>query len=454
MTLLRKISRQLWQAKNMGIGHVWAKVIRRMAGGASTPNPSETALRIHAARSTEQTSLIEREIRKLSSEMREAFEEGRYSDYLRLGNESGSLRDELARRWGMDPAERRVIGSSFLGPLGHLSFLDMYVKGATLRQMDQRFTNVLAEKSKVANRSYLQLWEKHLEVRKITLQEWVDVDLVEWPICERADFVRTVGGYENSMSFWDRVNRDWENETRDPLLELDSGLLDRGTSVLRKMGLKESDWYVCFHVREGDHRVTYRGPNSDVSTYSLAMDEVVKRGGVAIRMGNTDMTAIKEKPGIVDYAHSVRRADWMDVFLWATCRFFVGTGSGPIHVPGTFGVPVLMTNTSAIGMFPSYSVGSKMITKHFHDQETGRELALAEALDRRVGWNWSADFSKQGVTMRDNTPEELRDAVVDMFGGDHSLTKSQIAMNEQRASSGSLITTPFAPTFAETMAMR
>lgn len=454
MTLFRQISRQFWQAKNMGVSHVVAKVIRRVAGGPKIPNASDDALRIEAARSTERSARIVSQLRVLSSEVKEAFDDGRYADYLRLGNESGSMRDDLAREWGMDPVDRRIIGSSFLGPLGHLSFLDMYVKGVQLREMNQRSTNVLAENSKVANRSYLHLWEKHLAVRKITLREWVNVDLLEWPICERADFVRTTGGYENSMSFWDKVNRMWENEGRAPLLELDAELLDRGKSVLRRMGLKDDDWYVCFHVREGDHRVTYRGPNSDVSTYALAMEEVVRRGGVAIRMGNTEMTAITEKPGIVDYAHSVRRADWMDVFLWATCRFFVGTGSGPIHVPGTFGVPVLMTNTSAIGMFPSYSVGSMMITKHFHDEKTGRELSLSEALSRRVGWNWSADFSRQGVMMRDNTPEELRDAVIDMFEAGRPPTNAQISANDQRASSGSVITTPFAPTFAESMAAR
>lgn len=422
-----------------------------MKGGRRTPRASNKAMKVYVGRSNEVTSRIEREFRKLASEAKEAFDDGRYADYLRLGNESGSLRDELARKWGMDPTERRIIGSSFLGPLGHLSFLDMYVKGSLLQRMDQRSTIVLAEESKVANRSYLKLWEQHFELRNISTREWADVDLLEWPICERADFVRTTGGYVNSMSFWDSVNREWEDEGRSSLLQLDAALLDRGRSVLRRMGLKESDWYVCFHVREGDHRVTYRGPNSDVSTYVMAMAEVVRRGGVAIRMGNTNMTAIKEQPGIVDYAHSVRRADWMDVFLWATCRFFVGTGSGPIHVPGTFGVPVLMTNTSAIGMFPSYSVGSLMITKHFHDHATGRELSLAEALHRRVGWNWSADFSAQGVTVRDNTPEELRDAVIDMFDGIRTPTNAQIAISEQRTSSGSAITTPFAPTFAETM---
>ena len=454
MKLLKKIARQIWQARNMGIGHVMRKVIRRVAGGAKVPSASAEALKTHASRLTERSRRLEADLQSLSQEVKKAFDEGRYADYVRFGAESGQLRDELAREWSMDPTGRRLIGSSFLGPLGHLSFLDMYVKGMSLKSMDQRSTVVLAEQSKTANRSYLKLWEQHLEIEKITPKNWADTDLLQWPICERADFVRTANGYVNSMTFWDRTNREWESERRDPLLKIDDRTFERGKSVLNKMGLKDDDWYVCFHVREGDHRITYRGPNADVHTYTAAMTEVVRRGGVVIRMGNTDMTPISEETGIVDYAHSVRRADWMDVFLWATCKFFVGTGSGPIHVPGTFGVPVLMTNTSAIGMFPSYSVNSMMIAKHFHDSATHRELSLSEALERRVGWNWSADFSQQGVDMRDNTPEELRAAVVDMFDRAQSLTAAQRALDEQRRSAGSAITTPFAPTFAEAMITR
>lgn len=454
MTLSRTIARQIWQARNMGLGHVMSKVLRRVTGGAKASAASDEAQKTHASRVTERSVRIEADLQSVSEGVKAAFDDGRYADYVRLGAEAGELRDNLAREWGMDPAEQRLIGSSFLGPLGHLSFLDMYVKGMSLGSMNQRSTSVLAERSKIANRTYLQLWADHLTVEKITPKEWVDIDLLRWPICERADFVRTAHGYVNSMTFWDRTNRTWETERRAPLLTLDPRIVERGKSVLSKLGVREDDWYVCFHVREGDHRLTYRGPNADVATYAMAMAEVVRRGGVAIRMGDTDMTPIREESGIIDYAHSVRRADWMDVFLWATCRFFVGTGSGPIHVPGTFGVPVLMTNTSAIGMFPSYSERSMMITKHFHDSTTNRELSLAEALERRVGWNWSADFSRQGVVMRDNTPEELRDAVVDMFVGDQPQTTSQQALDGQRRAAGSAITTPVAPTFAEAMITR
>lgn len=452
MNLVRKIARQLWQAKNLGVGHVSAKVFRRFIRKSRATSASENVLKIHANRATERTVKLEKSIGQLSEEVRQAFEDGRFSDYLRFGGEAGELRDALASEWGLDPAGSRIIGSSFLGPFGHLTLFDLFVKAQRLGKLGGTSFEVLAEKSRIPNNAYFDLWRPFVEIRMISSREWADVDLLNWPICERADFIRTDSGYKNSMNLWDEVDREWESSGRMPLLQLPSEIRERGANLLRKMGLDDDQWFVCFHVREGDHRPSYRGPNADVATYVPAMQEVVRRGGVAIRMGNPDMQPIEERPGIIDYAHSVRRADWLDVYLWASCRFFVGTGSGPIHVPGTFGVPVLMTNTSAVGMFPSYSPGSMMITKHFIDSKSRQEVSLDVALRRGAGWNWSADLAKQDLELRDNSPEEILEAVIDMFDrGSTELSQNQKELADRRRIVGSAISTPFAPTFADRM---
>jgi len=452
MTLVRKISRQLWQAKNVGLSHVTAKVFRRLIGKQGPSSASEAALRIHATRLTERTVKLEDSFHRLGNEVRQAFNDGRFSDYLRFGGEAGEVRDALASEWGLDPAGTRIIGSSFLGPFGHLALFDLFVKAQNLGKFGTARFEVLAEANRIPNNAYFNLWRPFFETRLITSREWADVDLLKWPICERADFIRTNDGYKNSMNLWDEVDREWESSGRSSLLELPSEVSERGSKILKKFGLDENQWFVCLHVREGDHRLSYKGPNADISTYELAMQEIVRRGGVVIRMGNPDMQPIIERPGVIDYAHSVRRADWLDVYLWANCRFFVGTGSGPIHVPGTFGVPVLMTNTSAVGMFPSYSPGSMMITKHFIDSKSNQEVSLEEALRRGAGWNWSADLVKHGLELRDNSPEEILDAVKDMFeGGASELTQNQRELANRRKDMGSAISTPFAPSFADRM---
>ncbi len=439
----------------MGVVHVVRKIARRFGVQPKKQVASQGVVRAHERRSTSRSKELEVDLHRLKSAISEAFDDGRFADYLRLGGEAGELRDDLAREWGMDPADRRLIGSSFLGPFGHLALFDLIIKSMHLGLSGCRKMQVLVDFDRVPNRSYFDLWSSLVDVRKITAREWADIDLLEWPICENADFIRTTTGYRGSMNMWDEVDRMWEAERRDPLISLPPEIQRNGREVLKRFGLEDGQWIVCFHVREGDHRESYRGPNADVATYLPAMEEVVRRGGVAIRMGNPEMRSLPKRDGIIDYAHSVRRADWMDVYLWASCRFFVGTGSGPIHVPGTFGVPVLMTNTSAVGMFSPYSPGSMMITKHFVDTRHRCEVPLDEALRRGAGWNWSADFSRMGLELQDNSPEEIRLAVIDMMQPAKNFeTGGQRILAEQRTSAGSAITTPFAPSFADMMASK
>lgn len=455
MAKANALRRQVWQARNLGVRHVAKKIKRRLMGPAPQPSPSSTA-RIEASVlgwTPESASSYGQRCTRLEEAMRTAFDAGRYLEYLNCGRELGQFRDDHARHLGLDPSHRRIIGSGFLGPLGHLSFLDIYEKLAVVGQSGGEDVIVSAERERIPNNAYLDLWKRHFVIEDITAQQWVDLHHVFEPITERADFMRTESGYEPSMFLWDRLNRRWELEGRQPLLELPTDLVERGSAAIERMGVPRGAWYVCFHVREGDHRVSYRGPNARVETYVDAMAEVVRRGGYAIRMGDADMTPLPNMPGVIDYAHAVQRADWLDVYLWATCRFFVGTGSGPVHVPGTFGVPVLMTNTSAVGMFVPYSTGAMMITKHMMEMDTGRELNIGEALQRGAGWNWSADFSRHGVRLEDNSASEIRDAVVDMFdaveGRAPTPTVGQINFDELRRCAGSAITTPCAPSFAE-----
>jgi hypothetical protein len=109
--------------------------------------------------------------------------------------------------------------------------------------------------------------------------------------------------------------------------------------------MPEGAWFVGLHVREGTDRM-HDVRNSDISTYRLAVEEIAKRGGWVLRMGDRSM---RPWPNTIDYAHSAERKDWMDVFLWAEGRFFIGTGSRPQLIPQTFGKPVAIANWGPLG---------------------------------------------------------------------------------------------------------
>jgi len=105
----------------------------------------------------------------------------------------------------------------------------------------------------------------------------------------------------------------------------------------------------------------------------------------------------------------------MDVFLWASCKFFIGTSSGPLDVPPTFGKPVLYTNAVGIGVNPNVP-NSFMLPKLFWSKEKRRFFTFKEMLDSPIGWTVSRVFDGIDGDLMDNTPEEIEAAVIEMLG--------------------------------------
>ena len=70
------------------------------------------------------------------------------------------------------------------------------------------------------------------------------------------------------------------------------------------------------------------------------------------------MTPLAPSDRIVDYALSAEKSPWMDVFLCARGRFFLGGASGLQLVPLTFGVPCAVANAAPMGSRPAASASS------------------------------------------------------------------------------------------------
>jgi len=115
---------------------------------------------------------------------------------------------------------------------------------------------------------------------------------------------------------------------------------------MKALGLRAGGWFVCLHVREtgfwkeGISSVD-KPRCANITNYKLAIQAVLDAGGAVVRMGDPSMTPLEFWPGVIDYAHSVVRSDWLDVYLAASCRFMMATNSGVIWMAKLFGRPVL-----------------------------------------------------------------------------------------------------------------
>ncbi len=325
---------------------------------------------------------------------------------LRLGAEA---QEEFVKAHQLDK-----LGVHFLREwtyaIGHMALLDFYIKMGILGLRDPYRPIILD--ANPANRAYLGYWQEYIP-DIITYPEGVKLLT---PLATRLeDHLRVFnfkdGRKVNYLAAILEVQQKWEEEKRDVLLKLKDSDRERGYATLKRLGLHENIWFVGLHVRDTQARNTR---DCDISTYSMAMKTITDRGGWVIRMGNPSMPALPPMPHVIDYAHHEVHSDWMDTFLWAACRFFIGTQSGPYMVPSTFGVPCVLTNSFPMALpLPYQNIN---IYKLYWSEKERRLMTFAEACASKVGLAESRRYiNSVGVKLIDNTPEEINDVVIEML---------------------------------------
>jgi len=319
--------------------------------------------------------------------------------------------NNFAREHQLDKLGIRFL-VQFSTAIGHIALLDSYVKMGILGQRSKDHPILLA--AAPSNKCYLDYWRrylpdmitdpvaiqlllpfaKYLEDRIYAVMDSSGKQIYELYTTERA------------------IQEQWETEARGPLLTLTDFDNERGQQCLRDLGVPTDSWFVSLHVRESTVRCAR---NADINSYRLAMESIAARGGWVIRMGDTSMTPLPPMPQVIDYAHSAVRSDWMDVFLWSQCLFFIGTQSGPNSVPPTFGVPCVLTNWSSLGARYWFNKDLCIYKLHWSKREA-RYLNFGEVISSALAWaEWTGYHASQGINIVDNTPEDINDVVVEML---------------------------------------
>ena len=199
-----------------------------------------------------------------------------------------------------------------------------------------------------------------------------------------------------------------------------------GKKMLKKFGLKDDDKFICLAVRDSRYQLekipkrfrnwsyhSYR--NWDIDSFILASEELAKRGYYVFRMGVIAEKAFNtNNPKIIDYVNSNFRNDFLDVYLGAKCAFCVSTGLGFDNVPTIFRRPIVLL-VSPLGATGVNREEALLLYKHHILKKEKRRLSLSEifsygaayALDTKI-------FEEKGIRLMDNTPEEIKDSVIEM----------------------------------------
>lgn len=199
---------------------------------------------------------------------------------------------------------------------------------------------------------------------------------------------------------------------------------DIGREALRKMGIPDNMPFVCFHARDNEY-LNVKYPKADwryhdyrdsnICNYLPAMEELTRRGYFALRMGSVVKEELKiNNPYIIDYATQFR-TDFLDIYLSSKCKLFIGNPCGLIALPVIFRRPIVFVNYIPLeyvaGWHPSYII----IFKKLWINKENRLMTFREIIESGAGrFLEKADYDKNGITPIENTPEEIKSAVIEM----------------------------------------
>jgi len=103
----------------------------------------------------------------------------------------------------------------------------------------------------------------------------------------------------------------------------------------------------------------------------------------ADRLGDPSMRPLSPLPHVIDYAHRRFRSPRMDVFLFATSRFVIGTTSGLTTAVQAFGTPLLVVNAISNDCQP-WTANTHFLLKRIYDRRNKRFLTLREMISETL----------------------------------------------------------------------
>ncbi len=356
-----------------------------------------------------------------------------------LAQRREQLHVEYERWLASTPAETLFLSFDWVRNIGHIALLDSWVKLRHLGWLDRSRIVVHAPSRLTANRSFLSYFKPHLKVVTDPTSGGATRHLAATFGPHVASVLRLPGHQDRYfLEGMGVIQEEWERQGRGPLLALSNHDWVAGRAKLQEMGMPNGAWFVALHVRSAGFYKEQNSPhqthrNADIATYLSVIELIVRRGGWVVRVGDPSMPPLPPTRGVVDYARGPHKTEWLDVFLIAACRFFIGVASGLSQIPVTFGIPSLFTNWMSNAL-PVNSRHDLFIPKRVWSDRQNRLLTFEEWLNpiNRSHYIAATEMRRAGLRECDNTPEELHEAVMEMLDRLDSLARYDRADDDRR----------------------
>lgn len=341
------------------------------------------------------------------------YRRGYFSEAMSHVEGANRKREHYAKSFNLPAEGTRYLGPEWFAWIGHLASLDAYFKAKAMGLLGDRKVKLVTQDKTIANPALFDYFRPFFD--EVTDSYSHDERKTEY---FRADYLSGLTMGDGSFVHYDQLRSEvllaWDEQRREPLLKLTEDHLTRGEEALRRLGLPRGAWFVALHVRNNQNTPFFDSRNADLNEYEQAAHMITKWGGHVIRMGEPRPDP-PDWPCLINYPESDEKSDWMDVYLSASCRFFLGTQSGLCEVPGCFGVPCALTNVVTLGISSPYPA-NRFLLQDLVSDVTGRSLSLVQRLNEPFISMQDPDAMRRlSVHLVPNSPEEIEDLALEVL---------------------------------------
>ena len=308
-----------------------------------------------------------------------------------------------------------AVSVGFTGPMGHIGMLGVHLRAQELAIIPsgQRIVPILNEKSE---RAVTQaILKKYQPMYFQDGAAWGEFPL-NWHVSERLQMIRGQSDFHDLYEILESTYSYKYVNRSNPILNLDSNYEERARIAIKSLGLPDKSWFVSLHVRNaGEPGLRRNQPNK---SYLAAIHFIISQGGYVIRIGDSNMESFPKIKGLIDLSREAENY-WLHSFALANSLFHIGTTSGPDWIPSLFGVPTLITNTTAIGRnMHSLSEKSRFIPKHI--VSNSQKWSFSRILESTEAYaEHEIDAKSVGYRLMPNTDLEILSATQEMYAAVH-----------------------------------
>ncbi|MCH9610943.1 MAG: hypothetical protein S4CHLAM81_02530 [Chlamydiales bacterium] len=286
------------------------------------------------------------------------------------------------------------------------------------------FATENTNRSGIANSYVLSLWRQHFAVIDNYYLVCILAPLLYHPkLVKFLDHYLTPhhpAGLPRYGSASELYNKYMKGISKKSVLEIPPKDLEKGYSILKKLGVEKGEKFICFFQRDNAYYTLepQKIRTGSIATLEMGLAEAIKRGYWCIRLSakcDPLPENLKNYSKIIDYPHTKFRSDFMDVFLISECSLFIGANSGLNFLPVMFDTPSALVNVSPFG-WRNFRPIDRSIFKLLKNVKTGQLCDFRYCMhSAQVQRNNDMYATSMGIEWINNSPEEIRDFMVEML---------------------------------------